>query len=237
MYDAFWALPAHLGTILVLYLGVFREVVIELLQLLGGQHCEHQHYIFVGSSPRTMTSPTSELFSATKINQTLHRAGLELAYEVRVYRHVMQAIYDNQLSHLPSRTIKRLLDNADNQQAQHSTMTHDNHYARDEIAHGTGLQLTARNGQLAISRLFHAWYGFVPADVTWEVLSDHSVPSTISNHLLFALGIARQCMLAHYRLTDSGDIQCAERVSNIMRLKPFLLGNDVSPLPSSVAVC
>ena len=162
------------------------------------------------------------------INNALQKAAPELAYEVRAYRHVMQAIYDNQLSNLPSHAIRKLLGNADHQQAQHSSTTHDNHYARDEIAHGTGLQMSTCNSQLAISRLFHVWYGFVPPELTWDSLSNDAVASIISDHLLFALGIARQRVLVHYALPGSGHVQCAEQVSKLMHLKPFLLGSNVS---------
>ena len=236
MYNAFWALPTHLGRILVIYLGVFRSVVVELLQLLGADTREHQHYIFVRSSTNLATSPYSAVFSSSMINGALREATPELAYEIRVYRHVIQAIYDNQLSHLPSRAIRKLLDNADHKQAQHSSTTHDTHYARDEIAHGAGVQLSMRNSQLAISRLFHAWYGFVPAELTWDALSSDAVPSTISNNLLFALGVARQRVLIHYALSGSDHVRCAEQVSKLMDLKPFLLGNNVSLSSSCTAV-
>ena len=232
MYDAFWALPTHLGTILVIYLGVFRRVAVELLQLLNVNPWDHQHYIFVTSSP---TPAHSARFSSSIINAALQKATPELAYEVRVYRHVMQAIFDNQLSCVTSHSLGRLLDNADHQ-AQHSSITHDNHYGRDEIAHGAGLQLSTRNGQFAISRLFHSWYGFVPHELTWESLSNGDAPSVISHHLLFALGVARQRVLVHYALTGIGHVQCAEQVSRVMQLKPFLLGSKVSLLPFSTTV-
>jgi hypothetical protein len=170
------------------------------------------------------------------INTTLQKAVPDLAYEVRAYRHVMQAIYDNQLSNFPSHAVKKLLDNADHQQAQHSSTTHDSHYARDEISHGTGLLSSTRNSQLAISRLFHAWYGFVPFELTWDSLSNDAGSPTISNHLPFAMGTARQCVLLHYALTGVGHVHSAQQVFRLMQLKPFLLGSLVSLHPSSPAL-
>ena len=98
MYDAFWALPPHLGMVVIFYLGVIRPIEIEILKNLGIPTGDHEHFIFVHNHKRPTLS--SYVFSPSTVNEILHCGTPELSYESRACRKVMGSIYDHHLSHL-----------------------------------------------------------------------------------------------------------------------------------------
>ena len=225
MYEAFWALPPHLGIILIFYLGVIRPIKIEIMKCLGIPTQDHEHYIFVHNHKRPPLS--SYVFTPSTMNEILHCGTPELSYESRAYRKVMASIYDRHLSHLHQDSWESLLRSSGNDQAQHTENTNDGHYAQDEIARATGMPLSKRNQQMGVSKAFHTFFGFLPGNISWSSLANHCSRKEQEQNIAIALGVARRLAVEYYGVANGTPTHRAERVAELMSLKPFLLGAEV----------
>lgn len=227
MYEAFWAQAPHLGLSCIFVLGVVRKVEIELLKMLGIPTFDHEHYIFVHTN--VTSHPDSFIFSTATINEILQTDTTpELAYEARAYRNVFQSIYDNHFARLHPDAVEKILRSAANEQAQHTDQQHDGFYALDEIAKGTGMPLSKRSRQFAVSNAFHSWFGFIPGDVDWSSYTNYRPSEDKEVHKLLALDTARRLVIKHYRITDGKVADRSQRVAKITTSKPYLLGSEVS---------
>jgi hypothetical protein len=222
MYEAFWALPIHLGIVLIFYLGVIRPIEIEILQHLGVPTGDHKHYIFVHNHKRPTLS--SYVFSPSTVNEILHCGTPELSYESRACRKVMLSIYDHHLSHLHQDSWETLLRSSGNAQAQHTENTNDSHYAQDEISRATGMPLSKRNHQLGVSRAFHSFFGFLPGSIRWSSLANHCPKGEREQNINIALGVARRLVVEKYGVANGTRSQRVQRVAELISSKPFLLG-------------
>jgi hypothetical protein len=227
MYDAFWALPPHLGATLIFYLGVIRPVEIEILALLGKPTQEHCHYIFVHNHAKSTES--SYVFTTGTINEILSQGPLELAYESRVYRHVMESIFDYQLAQLHPDALNLVLQRAVGGQGQHTQSVRDAHYAKDDVAVGTGMPLSKRNGQFAVSQIFHAWYEFTRKDINWQSLANYCPSHIMIENKNLAFDTARRLVMQSYGIINGNASERAARVAKLVVSKPFLLGSEVCP--------
>jgi hypothetical protein len=226
MYEAFWALPPHLGIIIIFYLGVIRPIEIEILKNLGIPTEDHEHYIFVHNHKRPTLS--SYVFSPATVNEILHCGTPELSYESRACRKVMGSIYDHHLSHLHQDSWESLLRSSGNDQAQHTKNTNDGHYAQDEISRATGMPLSKRNLQVGVSKAFHAFFGFLPGSISWSSLANHCPKGEREQHINIALGVARRLVVEKYGVANGTISQRVQHVAELMLSKPFLLGIKVS---------
>jgi hypothetical protein len=225
IYDAFWALPAHLGIVFLIILGVVRPIEIKIMDELGIPTHEHKHYIFVYTNKRRPL--TSYVMVTSTINEVLHCGKPELSYESRAYRHVFQAIFDHHICHLHPDSVEHMLRSAGDNQAQHSELTHDDTYAQDEISRGAGLPLSKRNQQLAISKGFHSWFEFSPGDIRWSSYANYQPGKDINVNKALALAVARKLVIRCYGVADGGERQRKQCVARVMASKPFLLGLEV----------
>jgi hypothetical protein len=224
LYEAFWALPPHLGIILIFYLGVLRPVEIKIMKSLGIPTQDHEHYIFVHNHKRPPLS--SYVFTQSTVNEILHCGTPELSYESRACRKVMASIYENHLSHLHQDSWETLLRSHGNAQAQHTQNTNDGHYTQDEISRATGMPSSKRNQQMGVSKAFHAFFGFL-GDVSWSSLANHCPREEQNRNIAIALGVARRLVVEHYDVANGTPSRRAERVAQLMSSKPFLLGVEV----------
>jgi hypothetical protein len=225
MYDAFWALPPHLGIVLIFYLGVIQPIEIEILKNLGIPTEDHEHYIFVHNQKRHTLSPY--VFSESTVNEILHCGTPELSYEARACRKVMGSIYNHHLSHLHKDSWEMLLRSSGNAQAQHTESMDDGHYAQDEISRATGMPLSKRNQQIGVSKAFHAFFGFLPGSIGWSSLANHRPKGQREQHINIALGVARRLMVEVYSVANGTQSRRAERVAELILTKPFLWGEEV----------
>src|SRR5215472_5717554 len=97
VHDSFWTFPPHLGAMLLLYLGVFREIEIEILQGLRIPTNIHRHYIFAFIMQGSHFNPT--ISSSTAINKVLKDSSV-LSVEAGALRHVFTAILDQHFPQL-----------------------------------------------------------------------------------------------------------------------------------------
>jgi hypothetical protein len=225
-YDAFWALPVHLGIVLIFYLGVIRPIEIDILKHLGIPTGDHEHFIFVHNHKRPTLSPY--VFSPETVNEILHCGTPELSYESRAYRKVMSSIYDHHLCHLHQDSWETLLRSSGNAQAQHTENTNDGHYVQDDISQATGMPLSKRNQQLGVSRAFHSFFGFLPGSISWTPLANYCPKGEREQNIHIALGVARQLVVEKYGVANGTPSQRVQRVAELMSSKPFLLGIKVS---------
>jgi hypothetical protein len=200
MYEAFWALPPHLGIVLIFYLGVIRPIEIEIMKNLGIPTGDHEYYIFVHNKKQPTLS--SYVFSSSTVNEVLRCGTPELSYESRACRQVMASIYDHHLSHLHQDSWERLLRSSGNTQAQHTENTNDRHYAQDEISRATGMPLSTRNQQIGVSKAFHAFFGFLPGSISWSSLANHLPKEEREQHINIALGVARRLVVEEYGVVN-----------------------------------
>jgi hypothetical protein len=224
MYEAFWALPPHLGIVLLFYLGVIRPIEIEILKNLGIPTGDHEHYIFVHNHKRPTLS--SYVFSTSTVNEILHCGTPELSYESRACRKVMASIYDHHLSHLHQDSWEKLLRSTGNAQAKHTENTNDGRYVQDEISRATGKPLSARSQQIGVSRAFHAFFGFLPG-ISWSSLANHRPKEEREQHINVALGVARLLVVEVYGVANGTPSQRIQRVAELISSKPFFLGKEV----------
>ena len=93
IYDFFWALVPHLGLMLMVYLGAYQPVEIEIIQDLNIPTAEHTHYIFVHMTiQKTLSSYT---YSPMKVNSLLK--GVEdfvIPYEAWALHHIFITIIE-----------------------------------------------------------------------------------------------------------------------------------------------
>jgi hypothetical protein len=225
MYEAFWALPPHLGIVLIFYLGVIRPIEIEIMKNLSIPTADHEHYIFVHNHKRPPLS--SYVFSSSTVNEILHCGTPELSYESRAYRKVMGSIYDHHLCHLHQDSWESLLRSSGNAQAQHTENTNDRHYVQDEISRATGMPLSKRNQQMAVSKAFHSFFGFLPGSIGWSSRANFRPKAEREQHITIALGMARRLIVEEYGVANGTPSQRVQRVTELMTSKPFLLGVEV----------
>jgi hypothetical protein len=225
MYEAFWALPPHLGIILIFYLGVIRPIEIEIMKNLGIPTVDHEHYIFVHNHKRPTLS--SYVFSPSTVNEVLHCGTPELSYESRACRKVMGSIYDHHLCHLHQDSWESLLRSSGHGQAQHTENTNDGHYAQDEISRATGMPLSKRNQQMGVSKAFHSFFGFLPGSLGWGSCANYRPKEEHEQYITIALGVARRLIVEEYGVANGTPSQRIQRVSELISSKPFLLGVEV----------
>lgn len=222
MYDAFWALPSHLSIVFIFLLGVVRPIEILLMNKLKVPTDEHHHYIFVDTKKKPQHA--SSIFNTSTINNILiHNTTPELAYESRAYRHIMQSIIDHHFAHLHIDTVSTLIADAGNGMAQHTPETHANNYARDKASQATGIPLSERNKQFAISGAFHSWFGFTPEQSSnWSTMVNYRPSEDVNLHRRLALDTARRLVIENYGLPVGTKESCADRVRDLMNIRPFL---------------
>jgi hypothetical protein len=226
-YEAYWALVHHLGQALIFCLGVFRPVEIDILGSLGIPTEEHRHFIFTYAHKRGHLS--TYVYDGTKVNKCLEKNTTpELAYETRALRNVQQAIVDRHFSRLHDDATQSLLASGSNCQGQHTSQTHDKGYAVDEITQGTGMPLTNRDRQMAVSSAFHAWFKFTPRNLDWERYANYQPSEDVEMNEVLALDTARRAIIEHYHLVGGSREERSQRVKDVVRNRPFLLGEEVS---------
>jgi hypothetical protein len=221
VYDSFWALVPHLGSILMVYLGAYRPVEIEIMQDLNIPTAEHTHYIFVHMTMQKTLS--SYAYSPTKVNSLLK--GVEdsvIPYEARALRHIFTAIIEQ---HFPPPHKPADKGSAVVSQGQHELNTKEGWYARDQIQRSTGLSVSSRNRQLAIGQSLQAWVGFVPANYEYSYYGDRPNIGIIEENRQYAFNLARSLILqGDYCVADGDQSTRKSRVMQLMTLKPFLTG-------------
>jgi hypothetical protein len=221
VYDSFWALVPHLGSMLMVYLGAYRPVEIEIMQDLDIPTAEHMHYIFVHTTAQKTLSPYA--YSPIKVNSLLK--GVEdsaIPFEARALRHIFTAIIDQ---HFPPPHKPVAKGSAVDSQGQHAPNTREGWYARDQIQRSTGLSVSSRNRQLAIGHSLQAWLGFVPASYEYSYYGNRSNIGIIEENKQYALDLARSLILrGDYHVADGDQSMRKSRVTQLMTLKPFLIG-------------
>jgi hypothetical protein len=220
---SFWALPPHLGKLLVFYLGVYRPIEIEILNGLGLSSSSYETHIFVNApTPRLglAYSPVQGhnfVYSPTNVNEHLN-ASQVLGMEARALRHVFTAILERHFPRLSS----DIQESAITAQGQHSTGVRNQHYARDQVQRSTGLSSTSNFRQLAVSHSLHTFYGFVPHDYE---NGDSDVSGAMSKNQLYALSTARSLILQGDYCVGDGNVKDRKAyVKDLMLKKPYMTG-------------
>lgn len=224
-YEAFWALPPHLALSFVFYLGVIRPVEIELLQDLKRPNPDLHHYIFVTTQNLRPLQPS--IYTAQKINQLLVDGPPEHSYESRVYRTVMQSIYDNHICTLRPQAVADIMREGGDGQGQHTQNISDLWYRNDEISLGTGLPMSKRNLQLGISTAFHSWYHFLPSATSWNSHANYQSNKEKSLCQILAFSAAQCLILTQYEVSRNSK-ETASKVASLISMKPYLFGPKVS---------
>jgi hypothetical protein len=220
VYESFWALPPHLGRILIFILGVIRPVEIELLRKLHIPTEEHQHFIFVQTQKQARLTPYA--YTSTVVNKLLV-ASKTLSMEARAERHIFTTILEQRI--IPES--RSPMQSAVIHQGQHCAKTKETHYAIDHIQKATGLVAGSREWQLGVSHALHAFYGFVSVESGWHQDQNRNIDEEMQKNWLDALDVARRLVVREYKVADGNHLERMSRVSHLMRLKPFMTGNQV----------
>lgn len=224
MYDAFWLLPNHLGIAMIFYLGVIRPIEIKVLDMLQIPTETQQTHIFVYLTPRH--HPATYVLLPKAISRILQDNVPELALEPRAYRILMQSIFDTHFERtLSVDMVTKVLHAASNSQGQHTEQVHDAHYAQDDIAKGTGLTISNRNSQFAISGAFHLWYGFIDG-YNYDSMANTIPNAEMQERKILALSAARNLVLEKYEIYNGTATKRAAHVAHLMSSMPFLFGEN-----------
>ena len=228
-YEAYWALAPHLGLALIFDLGVFRRVEIGIMKALRIPTDEHEHFIFVHTHKRPRLS--SYVYDGRKVNECLLvNTTPELAYGARALRNVHQAMVDKHFSRLHDDAVRSMLASASNDQAQHTSNTHDTRYALDEISQGTGIPMSKRDRQLAVSGAFHAYFGFGLRSVDWDRYANYQPSEDVEINKVLALDLARRLIVEYYLVAEGSTSKRLQRLKDLLRDRPFLLGEQASSI-------
>lgn len=216
VYDSFWALVPHLRLVLILYLGVYWVVEIEILEDLDIPTAEHKHCIFMHTTKwKTLSSYT---YSLTKVNSLLKGAeDLVVPFETWALHHIFTTLIKQQFPFVDNKMSAVVL------QGQHVSGTKDGWYACDQIQRSTGLSVSSRNHQLGIGQSLQAWCGFVPASYEYSSYGAQHNIANIEENQQYTFDLARLLILqGDYHIADGDQSTHQSCVSQLMTLKPFL---------------
>jgi hypothetical protein len=91
-YLAFWALPEDIGLSLLIYLGVFRPIEIELALRVKPTRSPKEMRHFICTRPYTLRiHRASILWTGEMVNNALHSVKSNLPAKARVHRHILKA--------------------------------------------------------------------------------------------------------------------------------------------------
>lgn len=221
-YSAIWALPPQLGRVLVFYLGVIREIEVNLLsQVFKWPTEEHKVYIFTRLSKKTAASSVFS-YSTSQINQIL--VASELGLDPLALRHVMIALFRRQYPLLlqPEPAGASSVD----EQAQHLRLTGDIHYSPDEVIRSTGQSITRTGRQMLVSQTLQAQYGMIEPIGTTIDLGEHRLHALYQARHQILLGGSGYGIVI---LQEEGWKARSKRVEDLLERMPFMYGPKVCP--------
>jgi hypothetical protein len=218
IYNSFWALVPHLGSMLMVYLGAYQLVEIEIMQDLGIPTSEHTHYIFVHMTMQKTLS--SYVYSPIKVNSLLK--GVEdsvIPFEAWALHHIFTAIIEQHFPppHKPADKGSTVIS-----QGQHESNTKEGWYAHDQIQRSTRLSISSRNRQLVIGQSLQVWLGFIPASHEYSYYGYGSNVRIIEENKQYAFNLAQSLILQGDYCVANGDQSTRKsQVMQLMTLKPF----------------
>jgi hypothetical protein len=201
-YPAYWALPERVGRCVLIYLGIVRDVEMEIANQVevmertrnpkrGNRVTrsfeEMKYYVFTRPYTRSIMK-ASTCWTGTLVNKALR-------VEARVYRHIIKAFMRKHFGP-----------------------------AMDWITAHVSEENDSRQQQVVLSHALHIFFGFAeatnPALVTgWP----RALPDIPADHIKRAFEIARHLIVAHYGL-HGGQLRIQESYSRIKRDLPFIHG-------------
>jgi hypothetical protein len=198
-YPAFWALPEDVGLSLLIYLGVFRPVEIELASRVKSTRSPEEMRHFIFTRPFTLRiHRASILWTGKMVNNALRSVKSNLPAEARVHCHVLKAFLRKHFQ----RELCALSDGA------------------LDCAESTQLQ------QLVLSKVLHVFFGLAEeTECSQAVLRATAVTTSdlLPGHIQFARLVARHLVVSKYNLSGlTAEVIDKARILN--KCLPFLYG-------------
>jgi len=195
-YPAWWALTEGVGLPLLIFIGVFRPVEVNLALRLKPKRApdEMRHFIF--TRPYTQAiHKMSILWTGKMVNKALYSVESNLQAEARVHRHVMKAFLKK---HLQQELGTLLVDD----------------------------QESTRPQQLGLSKIIHGFFGLATETGLTEAIPQTGAISASNlrqSDIDFARLVARYLVASKYDLT--GPIEKVKaKAGSLHECLPFLYG-------------
>ena len=228
-----WVFPKAKRWRIIFYFGVIREIVVTIVEKMGGSARLLRTHLFVDSlvaAESTEVQPPDDntvrkiLWNGTKFNNRLRSVGPpELNIDDKFLRQLFASLSGKQIPQLTNLHIRNPLANA-----THPLLNEDRNMAQSHFQTTFNMSRAIVGGCFAVSQTWQALWGVGLMDKSWKAIFFDQPSCIVDENQVIAMQRARRLVLANYLLDCPTTDARKDAVTNALHNLIFLHGNNSS---------